>query len=946
MKLTYRIAAASMALCCSAALILPAFAGSVETAAQESTDQAAYFGSSDISLRGLQIDSSYNKDYPQQGENTAALLSGEADKIVAFAKQYQFNTLFYEISPRADATYRSNYLPSSRYINGEEGQFILSDPLNVLLETADMEKINVVVCLSLFYAGEVGDTYSADSPVTLHPDWFITVGSSLYFDPINSEVQNFWENVLAELVENYSLDGVVLTGLDCFTDTAYIAAVQDMISQCMNTIHQKDSSLSAGISLSYRAVELEQWTHYLSDQPDSINFVIPEMAVSLDAEKNYSDYLEEWTNLTDNSGLRLYTSNQASLLRQPLVSSVCFGDERELSQQLYANTVEGADGYIIHSYSDVKDLRSVIAAELTLVPDSANSADLKLNYSPVPELSLSEEESVVYTQYTTYYLSGRCDPSQPLYVNGDEVDNSLISKDGFWGLLIELERGSNSVSVRQGRKTERLTVYSTIQTERIILEIDDIQPDSVYPQENEVLYEGEILRLSCTAPYGGSVMAFFQNKTYHLVPPEGYGEEDKGKPVEYSLEIYPEDFDSTRTTNLGKVSYILTYDDFSSKYRSEGQVYMVGSSSRLAVQVTDSVGRVYQNTDEDALVSNLPFGACDYASAVENSEYYRLYSGGYIHKRDVSIIEGFVDIQKSVEAVGIQSHDQGENLIFVGAEGLPYYITFNEHSETLTFQLYNLVTIPSSLAHLSSKLFDQITVSNNQVTGVCTIRLHLAEGQRLWGYQVSYSDGNLHLNCKTPPNLNSNSSVPLKGVTFVLDAGHGGVDYGAQTIWGSNGPLEKDITLAYAQSLRRRLESLGAEVYLTRGDDSTMDEEDRILYSAYKDADFYLSFHGTATSSRENGRKEQGLSVYYDSEMSHELGSFLYENLTEKLQIKGSHFSSQELAIMKVPRAQAVMICPGVLTNPEDYERITDPVEIYKTSCILSDLLIDYIRNH
>ena len=49
---------------------------------------------------------------------------------------------------------------------------------------------------------------------------------------------------------------------------------------------------------------------------------------------------------------------------------------------------------------------------------------------------------------------------------------------------------------------------------------------------------------------------------------------------------------------------------------------------------------------------------------------------------------------------------------------------------------------------------------------------------------------------------------------------------------------------------------------------------------------------------------------------------------------------------MKVPRARAVMICPGVLTNPDDYERITDPVEIYRTSCVLSDLLIDYIRNH
>lgn len=943
MKIKHRLCAASLAVCCSAALLLPAFASETEA---DAPDQAAFFGTSDAQVRGLLLDCNDNRDYPEQPESTAAVLGGNADEIVSFAKQHQFNTLFYEISPRADAAYRSNYLPSSRYITSEEGGFVLTDPLDVLLETADMENLNVVVSLSLLYAGEVGDTFSAESPVILHPDWFITRGSSLYFDPRKEEVQEFWISVLTELVENYNVDGIVLSDLDCFKDIDFVESTQELADRCIDAIHRIEPNMSCGVSVSFAAADQELWRFYISGKSDYINFVIPEMSVSLDADKDYSYYLDLWTSFLRNSGVRLYTMNFASMLRQPLVGAECFGDERELTYQLYANAVEGASGYIVHSYRDLKDLRSIYAEELNLVPDSANSADYKLDYDKQPALSLAVDESMQYTSYREYYLSGRCDPTKPLYINNEPVDPQLISPNGFWGVSVDLERGSNHFVVRQEAESVRVNVYSSIRTPYQTTMIEDIQAASVYPQANEALYEGEMLHLSCVAPYGGSVMAFLQNQTYHLLPPADCSEEDIGKAVEYSLDIYPEYVDSTQTVNLGKVSYILTYKDFSSKYRSEGQLYMVGSGSRLAVEVTDSMGRVYQNIEEDALICNLPSGACDYAAAVEDSDYYRLYSGGYIHKKDVSILEGFVDIQKSIEAVGIQSHDRGENFIFVGGEGLPYYIGFNENSDILTFQLSNLVDIPSSLSHLASKMFDSIQVNNDEEKGSCTIRLHLAEGQELWGYQVEYSEGNLYLKCKTPPTLSSNSSKPLQGISVVLDAGHGGSDQGAMSVWGAQGPMEKDITLAYAQSLRRRLESLGAEVSLTRSDDSTMDEEDRILYSAYKDADLYLSFHGTATESNVNGQAVSGISVYYDNEMSYDLGRLLYRQLASQLKLKNNDLSSNDLSVIKVPLARAVMICPGVLTNPLDYERMTDPVEIYKTTCLISDSLIDYIRMH
>jgi len=54
---------------------------------------------------------------------------------------------------------------------------------------------------------------------------------------------------------------------------------------------------------------------------------------------------------------------------------------------------------------------------------------------------------------------------------------------------------------------------------------------------------------------------------------------------------------------------------------------------------------------------------------------------------------------------------------------------------------------------------------------------------------------------------------PLRGKIIVIDPGHGGVEPGAISYWGD---FEKDFTLSIATKLRKHLETLGAQVVLTR----------------------------------------------------------------------------------------------------------------------------------
>ena len=83
----------------------------------------------------------------------------------------------------------------------------------------------------------------------------------------------------------------------------------------------------------------------------------------------------------------------------------------------------------------------------------------------------------------------------------------------------------------------------------------------------------------------------------------------------------------------------------------------------------------------------------------------------------------------------------------------------------------------------------------------------------------------------------------------MIDAGHGGKDTGAI---GANKKKEKDITLAIALKLRRKLIKLGYSVRLTRGGDTFPSLEQRV--SLWKNSrpkpDLFISIHCNAAANR------------------------------------------------------------------------------------------------
>ena len=86
----------------------------------------------------------------------------------------------------------------------------------------------------------------------------------------------------------------------------------------------------------------------------------------------------------------------------------------------------------------------------------------------------------------------------------------------------------------------------------------------------------------------------------------------------------------------------------------------------------------------------------------------------------------------------------------------------------------------------------------------------------------------------------------LKIGRIVLDPGHGGYDTG--TI-GPGGMLEKDLVLNLAKNLQKLLEDkLGAEVILTRNDDTFISLEERTQIANEHQADLFVSIHANSSS--------------------------------------------------------------------------------------------------
>lgn len=195
--------------------------------------------------------------------------------------------------------------------------------------------------------------------------------------------------------------------------------------------------------------------------------------------------------------------------------------------------------------------------------------------------------------------------------------------------------------------------------------------------------------------------------------------------------------------------------------------------------------------------------------------------------------------------------------------------------------------------------------------GVLDLQISLAS--RLWGYSAAYHNDDLILSIRKPPPI---AKKALKNRVIVLDPGHGGEQPGAV---GPTRLAEKEPNLRIALHLKAFLEQEGAQVYLTRTDDSAVELYDRVTTALQKKADILLSLHNNALSDGENPFVKHGSAVYYYQPFSLELARSLHDHLVAATGLNDHGLYYQNLALARPTEMPAVLLeCAFIMYPPEE----------------------------
>lgn len=197
---------------------------------------------------------------------------------------------------------------------------------------------------------------------------------------------------------------------------------------------------------------------------------------------------------------------------------------------------------------------------------------------------------------------------------------------------------------------------------------------------------------------------------------------------------------------------------------------------------------------------------------------------------------------------------------------------------------------------------------------------YLLNGQTVEIYEISnnwakirYGDGYGYVSMSYINTGNTVSSA-LDGELIAIDPGHGGKDPGAV----ANGVREKDIVLSVGSRLEDKLEAAGAEVVMTRSNDTFVELRERANIANRANADSFVSIHANAVYS--NSVIGQETFYYPGSEEGEELAAAIQSELIKAVGSKDRGTKDANFSVLRNTAMPASLVELGFLTNKQEAE--------------------------
>lgn len=176
----------------------------------------------------------------------------------------------------------------------------------------------------------------------------------------------------------------------------------------------------------------------------------------------------------------------------------------------------------------------------------------------------------------------------------------------------------------------------------------------------------------------------------------------------------------------------------------------------------------------------------------------------------------------------------------------------------------------------------------------------------------------------------------IKG-KIVLDAGHGGSDYGAIR----DGINEKDITLEIVQRVDAILRSKGYKTYLVRSDDTFVSLEDRVLLAEAEQPEIFISVHVNSAVSND----PCGLETHWYHDYSKSLAEVIHKHMVKNIpSSKDRGLFKSKFYVINHTTVPAVLCEIGFLSNPEERNELITDSRKQKTAKAIAEGIIEYLK--
>jgi uncharacterized lipoprotein YddW (UPF0748 family) len=162
-------------------------------------------------FRAAWVASVYNLNFPSRAGLGEGEQKAEIRFIVQTASRNGLNALMVQVRPEGDALYESHLEPWSRYLTGTQGASPGYDPLETFIQEGRKEGVAIHAWINPYRAATNAVAQRAPShEVNELRDGVRRIGSSLWLDPGDPEVEGHLIRVVRDLVSRYPVAGVVL----------------------------------------------------------------------------------------------------------------------------------------------------------------------------------------------------------------------------------------------------------------------------------------------------------------------------------------------------------------------------------------------------------------------------------------------------------------------------------------------------------------------------------------------------------------------------------------------------------------------------------------------------------------------------------------------------------------------------------------------------------------